>query len=599
MHTSKRWVLMMVLVIAMCARLAATHTNQVQEAFNSATYFSYEQKYNNKAFTDISSAIVYQASLSIELFDGTIALETSGLYVPLKQTLVSFENPKDFLCSELFLSTLDTDFTLCTEEEAVQFLSLLYLIDDEYFHDGYYRTGHTWYFIRDEFFRDIEMWVVTTDEQGHIQSVEYAFEEDATLPNELKDAFTQDEYYDHPQQVMISESNLKQIRRTLEESLRYDLCVQDFDDSILSQLWEGTWYSLDVTTEIQEEDGFSYSSTSVFHAYVLDQDAYLFGTLSRALEDCIVMNSMQASFSFETEQQAMLFEQALGVLERNANPMQDRFQLGTDWYFIKEAWFGDGEGYVVTIDESKRMVAVRYEYYIPLDTEEASDYLDGPEQTFDSSLVDWTLTLLEPATPQVTLIEGQGLSVAIEFDAYAASKMGAWMLTLLDGEMLGMNYSSEGLTSPYYDWIELDMLPLGNHTISYLLMMPGMDIDNPLGRIDLDTEILAFDAPQGIWNLRRLLPQTEVVEISEGSSATIQVAFDDAATKQHGVNLAIRYQGEIVGGQNSIYLESPFETTVPASILNKGTHRVDILLVRPGKTNLPPLAECGVTIHVQ
>jgi hypothetical protein len=589
----------MVLVVGLGARLAATQINQVQEAFDSAIYFSYEHIYNNKAFTDISSAIVYQASLSIGLFDGTTALETSGIFVPLGQNLVSFENPKEFLCSELFLSTLDTGFTLRTEEEAIQFLSLLYLIDDEYFHDGYYRTGQKWYFVRDEFFGDIEMWVVTTDEQGHIKSIEYAYEEEATLPTELKGAFTQDEYDDNPQQVMISESNLKLMRRTLEESLRYDLCVQEFDDSILSQLWEGIWYSLDVTTEVQEDDGFMYSVTSFYYAYVLDQEVYLFGTLPAALENCVVMNSMQASFSFETEQQAILFEQALGVLERDTQAWEDRFLLGTDWYFIKESWFDEGQGYVATIDDSNRLAAVRYEYLIPLDTEESSDSLMETQQDFDSSLVDWTLTLLEPATPEVTLIEGQGLSVAIEFDAYAASQMGAWMLTLLDGEMFGMNYNSEGLTSPYYDWIELDLLSLGKHTISYLLMMPGMDIDNPLGRIDIETEILAFDAPQGIWNLHRLLPQTEEVEISEGSSATIQVAFDDAATKQYGVNLAIRYQGEIVGGQNSMYLESPFETTVPESILNKGTHRVDILLVRPGGTDQPPLAECGATFHVQ
>ena len=218
---------------------------------------------------------------------------------------------------------------------------------------------------------------------------------------------------------------------------------------------------------------------------------------------------------------------------------------------------------------------------------------------FDSSLVDWTPALLEPESTFVTLIEGQGVSVAIEFDAYAATQAGAWMLTLLNGEMFGMNYSSEGLDSPYYDWIEPDVLPVGTHTISYLLMKPGMDVEDPLGRIDLEVEIIAFDAPEGIWDLRMLEPLTQEVHIKKGSSGTIRVAFDDSATKKYGVNLAIRYRDEIVGGQNSMHLESPFETVVPASILNEGAHRVDILLVRPGSSVLPPLAECSVTFHVQ
>jgi len=599
MQTTKRWVLIMVLVVGMGARLTATHINQVQEAFDTAKSFSYEQVYNNKAFTDLSSAIVYEASLSIELFDGTLAMEEKALFVPHGQALASFRNASEFLSSQLFLSTLDAEFSLLTDEDARRFLSFLYLIDGEYFHDGCYHTEHTWYFIRDEFFGDIEMWVVNTDEKGHIQSIVYAYEEDAELPDQLLGAFTQEEYDDHEQEAMPSESDLKNMHRILEESLRYDLCVQGFDDSILSQLWEGTWYSLDVASEIQDEDGYSYTSTSVFYAYFLDQEVSLFGSLWGALEHPCITDSMHASFCLDSEQQAILFEQAIEVLERNANPMQDRFQRGSEWYFIKDEWFGDGEGFIVTVDDANRMVAIRYEYSIPLGADEIPDTQVFAEEVFDSSLVDWTLALLEPESTDFPLIEGQGVSVAIEFDAYAATQAGAWMLTLLNGEMFGMNYSSEGLDSPYYDWIEPDVLPVGTHTISYLLMKPGMDVEDPLGRIDLEVEIIAFDAPEGIWDLRMLEPLTQEVHIKKGSSGTIRVAFDDSATKKYGVNLAIRYRDEIVGGQNSMHLESPFETVVPANILNEGEHRVDILLVRPGSSLLPPLAECSVTFHVQ
>jgi hypothetical protein len=192
-------------------------------------------------------------------------------------------------------------------------------------------------------------------------------------------------------------------------------------------------------------------------------------------------------------------------------------------------------------------------------------------------------------------MEGEGVPVTLEFDAYAANQMGAWMLTQLDDEFYGMSYDSAGLSSPYYDWISTDELPVGEHTFSYSLMEPG---DIPLDTIAFTVTVKPFDASGVDWNLRLVAPSSTSLNSPQGESIPLIISFNDEATNQYGVNLVLRHQGEVVGGENSQYLRSPFETMIPGSILTPGFHIVDIFLLPPGGPEKAPLALKSITIRV-
>ena len=317
---------------------------------------------------------------------------------------------------------------------------------------------------------------------------------------------------------------------------------------------------------------------------------YLFGSIEAALGFPVVIESMHANFTLSSEEQASLFEQALDILLNDSAPDAYHTVQGNTWLFIRDEWFGDGMGFIVNTDDHGKILSLEYNYGIPLGEEPIEE-----ELPFEPSSVDWTLRRIEPEKDALSIFEGEGISVALEFDAYAANQVGAWMLTQLDGEFYGMNYDSAGLYSPYYDWISTDELPVGEHTFSYSLMEPG---ETPIDSISFTVTVEPFDASGVVWDLNLVAPSSTSLDSPQGQSIPLAVTFNDEATKQYKVNLALRHQGEIVGGESSINLTSPFETMIPGSILTPGFHLVDVFLLPPGNPDQAPLALQSITIRV-
>jgi hypothetical protein len=238
--------------------------------------------------------------------------------------------------------------------------------------------------------------------------------------------------------------------------------------------------------------------------------------------------------------------------------------------FIRQKWFWEGMGFIVRNHEQGEILALEYSYNIPL----GEKIVEAP--LFDPSSADWTLIRVEPEEDSSRVMEGGGISVTMEFDAYAANQMGAWMLTQLDDEFYGMSYDSAGISSPYHKWISTDELPVGEHSFSYSLMEPD---DIPLDTIAFTVKVEPFDASGVDWNLCLITPTSNSIEVTKGTSVPLALTFNDEATNQYGVNLVLRHQGEAVGGENSQYLRSPFETMIPGSVLTPGIHVVEVFFV--------------------
>jgi len=561
----------------------------VESAIESSKTSYYEIAFPGPVFQEISSATVYAGSIELLLHDGSVALESSALFVPEGNSIQSFGDAEDYLTSPSFIESLRPSYLLRTDEDAELFQSFLYLIDGNYFSEGYCNIGNIWYFVRDEFFGDVDVWIVETNETGNIISATHEYDFQMELP-ELRGSMTPLHEVDQYERCQTTESIMHYMEQTLIEDLSYTLEVQSLENSILQQVWNGNWIEAWITTEEMDTDGYQYSSTLTIYAYKTEEEVYLFGSIEAALGEPVVIEDMNPSFTLSGDKQASLFEQALDVLLDDNAPEKYHTGQGNTWLFIRQEWFGEGMGFIVRTHEQGEILSVEYSYSIPLGEE-----LVEEEPPFDPSSVDWTLIRVEPEQDSFRVMEGEGVPVTLEFDAYAANQMGAWMLTQLDDEFYGMSYDSAGLSSPYYDWISKDELPVGEHTFSYSLMEPG---DIPLDTIAFTVTVKPFDASGVDWNLRLVAPSSTSLNSPQGESIPLIVSFNDEATNQYGVNLVLRHQGEVVGGENSQYLRSPFETMIPGSILTPGFHIVDIFLLPPGGPEKAPLALKSITIRV-
>jgi hypothetical protein len=130
-------------------------------------------------------------------------------------------------------------------------------------------------------------------------------------------------------------------------------------------------------------------------------------------------------------------------------------------------------------------------------------------------------------------------------------------------------------------------------------MRPGMNTEEALGRLDLSVRVEPFEMPEESFDLRLINPDSATIYVSPGESIPLTVTFDAELARRYGVNLVLRHQGEVVGGQNSAYLESPFEITIPSAAMTPGTHLVEVQLAPPGGQEQQVLSSCDITIYVK
>ena len=181
MNQRRKGILLLALV-CLTTNLIAGALETVESAIERSRTINYDMAFPSPVFQEISSATVYEGSIAVQLYDGTVALESSALFVREEQTLHSYKNAVEYLESSSFIASLQPQYLLASDKGAELFQSFLYLVDGNYFAEGFFNEGTTWYFIRDEFFGDVEAWIVETDKTGHITSITYAYNLQKKLP---------------------------------------------------------------------------------------------------------------------------------------------------------------------------------------------------------------------------------------------------------------------------------------------------------------------------------------------------------------------------------------------------------------------------------
>ena len=160
------------------------------------------------------------------------------------------------------------------------------------------------------------------------------------------------------------------------------------------------------------------------------------------------------------------------------------------WFFYRDKSFGDVVGIIAKTDEKGKIKRLSFSGF------EDSDILRFRMKDSDF-VVDFGFTLLSPdkATFQFNkddLDEMIGnynqhteIDVKIEFNEVAVNAIGAWVLTLHNGQDVGM-YASTNMTSPFSSYIPVSTFPKGTHKVEYLLIQGGDDDSTTIGRVRID-----------------------------------------------------------------------------------------------------------------
>ncbi|MGH0052705.1 MAG: hypothetical protein ACQ5SW_04870 [Sphaerochaetaceae bacterium] len=344
-------------------------SDDIAAALDSATQSNFEFAFPESVFQEISSDTVYKGALDVILYDGIVAAETSALFVCDENALSPYETAEKYLTSPRFIESIRPTFKLVSDDDAELVQSFLYLVDGNYSSEGFFNDGNTWYFIREEFFGDVEVWIFETNKEGKILSLSYTYSEMDDLP-ELRGNTTP--LYKVPlyDTMQIPENLTQQMHHFLEQNLSYTLEVQPIENSVLQNISTGVWNRVLFSTEEYDKDGSVHSSTLTMHVFQIDDRTYLFGSIDAALGDPVILKAISPTFKLDSEEQALQFELALDVLLMDESYEKSHFLQGNTWYFIRSNWFGEGIGFIVDITDQGKIVSIEYSNSIPYETGE-------------------------------------------------------------------------------------------------------------------------------------------------------------------------------------------------------------------------------------
>jgi formylmethanofuran dehydrogenase subunit D len=477
----QKFFLLVVLYLCTLSLVAAKTNQTIVDAFENTKIFHVQQALPAQALEPISNATIYEASYGFDSHDGSLyPIGISNYFLKTGDALIAFDSEYELLSSPEFVATIQSDFYLKTLEDGYAFQTFFYAMDGNNFNEGFFIEGNTWYFVRDEFFGDLEVWMVETEDDGTILTMRHDYDADITMGEYVFEDRYQERYNDNEATIPVNEADMSQMLSVMKEKLVYELEISKLTSSALAKIGNATWYDCYITI-IQEDEDMTYSSTEEVWVLEHDDSINFFADIGEVLASDAFIESLRPDFLLADEFSVELFGQALdAVSDFNRKEKTEFFRNGA-WYFIRSESFSDGKGFIVHTDEMGHIQQIEFSYYISL--------VDEEEEVFDESNVVWTFDLIEPDSSSLTIPEGMDIPVEIAFNEAAADHYGAWIGVFQEDSLVSMYYSTS-MKSPYTDTIPSEFLLLGKNTISYRLLYPGEDYENPIKKLDISITVV-------------------------------------------------------------------------------------------------------------
>ena len=465
--------LMVVCALGMMTPLLANPAQQVIDALERTKALSVQEVYGGEALKAISDATIYEAVYGFSVSESGSSISQYKHFLQDGTTLTPFDTEYSLISSEEFLDTIREDFLLKEVEDGLLFQQFLYDVDDNYFNEGFFVDGNSWIFVRDEFFGDIEAWIVETDDTGSIRSISYEYDADIVLGDDLIKDMDMDFMYNEREYAPPSESIVSQVQAIMTEEFDYEIEVSPITSQWLAKTSLASWYSCQISINEEYDDMTSTSWYELF-AFAFEDEVYIFEEFDKPLTSSAYLESIQPDFLLTDDASAELFELALDQVSDFDRKEKARFERNGSWVFIRSEFFDNGTGFIVDTDDKGRITNITYHFEIPLEGVEVPI-----EVPFDESEVTWTFTLVEPASASIQIPEAEDVHVLIEFNDWAANQIGAWIGTFWQGDLVGMHAGTD-ITSPFADLIPAEVLTYGDNRVTYMLLRPGRDYDNPI-----------------------------------------------------------------------------------------------------------------------
>ena len=142
MKLCRKSIVLIVLFAAMVSAVSGVSLTQVEQTFESARTFQFQSFFSSSEAAEITRSTSYLGTISIQFEFGYVPWQQSALFVQTAGELKPYPSVEAYITSDDFLLTIQPSFRLRTNADAKVFQSFLYLIDEQYFHEGFFNE---WY----------------------------------------------------------------------------------------------------------------------------------------------------------------------------------------------------------------------------------------------------------------------------------------------------------------------------------------------------------------------------------------------------------------------------------------------------------------------
>ncbi len=501
-----------IMILNILAGSVTASTNEDVIKFLKSTKEHSETIIVDGALLKISNALIMEAKIGYNLSDNSWGGNLTSIFFFKngdKLTPVNTDKPMIPTTKE-FISSIKKSFSLKTNEDALSFQTMLSAFDRQAFSKGYYQSGNNWYFVRSEMFGDKSGFLVTTDDAGKVQNIEYISKFEVEIP-ETKDSGEKEKYNEEEVLELMLITFTDIIQAQLDEGSKEDIFAAPApkvnpseDDSKEMQKIAGEFYKHRFEADVLKSENLALiSNASIYRAaLVVDQSTPEYKSESRQnttvieykgefsrvsnlksmFSNDLFLKSIKSDFSLKKESNITAFNLLLDELDPGEKDAIETIKKDNVIAYIREKSFDDKMAYLLLLDKKGKIIAIDYNDY----TEKSILKLKAKDPNYK---VDFAFKLVKPASTKITISADETIPVEITFDEKSALVHSAWLLTQVDGKMMGMEVDSEGINTPFTDEIPGKYLKSGKHIVEYILMPPGNDTKRAFAKITIEVEV--------------------------------------------------------------------------------------------------------------
>ncbi len=306
---------------------------------------------------------------SIEFYSTKMNFPTGdGGYIPTEYFLCktgdSFKkviSSPELLCANEFIQSIKSNIIIKGINDALKFQEILDAVDIRNNFNGdkeIFKIDDAWYFIRDKFFEDYEMFVVHVSTKGKIEAIEYKKEKDVIVPDSAvkSSSHKADWGYKIPS-VSIKDSIY--LHRFINENSHFHFEFTALQSRLIEKITSAKFYKAKI---VFTDRGFSNATVFKLMKY---NDGIIHANSGKGLlKNILFLTSLQNVFMFNSEDDALTFEEALDVIDPISTfDVEHKAHLFKDgkWCFIRGESFGEKSGYVIETDTNGKIVSLTYD----------------------------------------------------------------------------------------------------------------------------------------------------------------------------------------------------------------------------------------------